>query len=958
MAKCSHGARGHARPEWGRGSVGNLNRICAAIRIGLKLPVPLLLVATCMSGVAAAQTTTESEVQAASSAPEESASTQKTPTSNSEVNTLETVVVTGIRAALNKAIATKRNADVIVDSIASEDIGKFPDSNIAEALQRIPGVTISTNDQGEGEEITIRGFGGTDFNKILLNGRILPSFGFDTVSADLLSGTDVYKSSTAKQQDGGIGGVVDLRTLRPFDVPGRKVVISTKESYESMSGHTAPSVFGLYSQSFEKWGFLFSLSHQERNVRTEKAEINTWLPDQDLELAGISGVYVPQQYTQTVTSSETRRTGMTGALEFRPTDNLRLTLDALYSTYNPNTEGYELSHYITVDNITSATVGANNTVTSLTTNENGHTDQVRSSNHTQETLKAVGFNADWMSSDGSLELNLDLSSASNESNGVGSQGNTYAVVGYQNAVTLSNIGSSGLPQISTAGVEDLGIPADTYTDASLAKAHFFAYNAGNITKDRIHEGKLDGAWHLDDVFDGGAWLPKTLKFGTYGSARKKTSRGYSNDATCTYCGYWQDIPDDLLSVYNAGSDFLDGNAYTNSWLTFDPDELAAYLASVSGTDLYAVEAGNESKVTEDVAAAYVQADFEGEVLGRPWSANLGLRYVRTKISSTGYSQVLTDLLDVEGDPTYYNSVYADDGAYTRVTSKNTYKNWLPSLNFKIEWRDDLVTRFAASKTLTRPNLDDLSPVISYDTLRPNNLVASSGNPDLTPYVSTNLDLSLEWYYQPGGYASLALFTKDVDDYVVYSYADEEFAVGNSSGDFPDGTATFRVKRPRNAKTASVSGVEIAFQHNFSYLPAPFDGLGLTANATFVDSPDTMSAGDTDTDTERVALEGVGDSYNLTVFYEKGPFGLRAAYTYRDDYLEDAFYGSQNEPMYIKGYGKLDVQASYRFGKHVKLVVEGNNVTDQPIEAYGRYENQFIRWISSGSRYYVGLRVDF
>lgn len=282
---------------------------------------------------------------------------------------------------------------------------------------------------------------------------------------------------------------------------------------------------------------------------------------------------------------------------------------------------------------------------------------------------------------------------------------------------------------------------------------------------------------------------------------------------------------------------------------------------------------------------------------------------------------------------------------------------LPTLNAKINLTNDVIARVAASKTLTRPNLSDLQAKLSYDTLRPNNLVASSGNPDLKPYVSTNFDLSLEWYYNRGGYATLALFQKTVHDYIVTMFADEQLPVGNSSGDFPNGTATFRVKRPRNVETAKVKGLEVAFQHSLNYLPAPWDGFGFGANATFVDGPSTLSPGDPDT-TRSFALEGVGNSQNVMVFYEKGPFGVRASYNHRDDYLQSAFNGEGNEPLFVRGSGQLDAQASYRIGEHVSVTLEGSNITDTPFETYGRYENQWISHVETGPRYSLGLRANF
>jgi len=490
---------------------------------------------------------------------------------------LDEVVVTGIRASLEQATDIKRNADVMVDSITSEDLGKFPDANVAESLQRISGVSISRNNQGEGTGITVRGFG-PSFNAVLINGRYIPSFGtssfgFNALPAELISGADVYKSSAATLQDGGIGALINLRTPRPFDVKGTRAVLSAKGTYEELSGNTAPSVFALFSDTFadDKWGALVSFSYQRRDSRTDSGGVQSYLPNQTLTPIGISNVYMPQQNTTEVETSKLSRTGITGVVQFQPNEQLRFTLDALWDRYKPNTETYQLSHYFTADNITAATIGANNTVVALTTNQNGHTDFTRRFNHTPTTIKATGLNMDWKSAGGLLDLNFDVSTSSALSEGLGN--NPFSVIGYQNIVNWSYSGS-GMPSLSTSGIPSLGIPANTFTDPTLGKAHYITYGSGTNTKDTINEGKLDG------VVDLGGRLLSKLKFGAYFSSRTNRSDVYDTDV-CAYCGYSQPVPASLLSVFNAGSDFLGGGGnFPTSWLTFDPDAYIAYLDGV------------------------------------------------------------------------------------------------------------------------------------------------------------------------------------------------------------------------------------------------------------------------------------------------------------------------------------------------------------------------------------------
>lgn len=881
-----------------------------------------------------------------------------------DATTIDEVVVTGVRASLQAATEIKRNSDVIVDSIASEDLGKFPDANVAESLQRITGVSISRNNLGEGSEITVRGFGPA-FNTVLINGRTLPSqgagrqFSFDALPAELISGANVYKSSAVNLQGGGIGSTTDLKLPRPFDVKGSRGVLSAKGEYEQLSGKAAPSLFGLYSftSDDERWGALIAASYQRRNSRTNSGGVQSYLPGQTISDTGFGGsgavlatdVFFPRQNTTEVVTSELSRKGLNGSFQFRPNDKWLFTVDALWNRYEANTETYQLSHYFTPNNVTAVTLGENRTVTALTTNGNGHTDFTRGWDKTPKTVTSVGFNTEWRPTD-DLQFTLDVSQSLAHSNSLGKSG--FAVVGYPNVINWSYDGS-GLPSLTTSGIPG-SVAANDFTDPNATRAHFMFYGGGSKASDRISEIRLDGAWTADRGI-----LSKVRAGGYYSDRNKRSNNLDVYPSVCSYCGYYQPIDTSLLSVYDAGSDFLGGGNYPTQWLTFDPDALVNYLRTVSGNpSLYtAAPAASSYEIQEKITGAYLVFDFKGETLSLPWTLNLGGRYERTQLTSAGNQVLLTDLLNVPGDPTIYNGVYANGGQAVPVVAESDYSDFLPAANLKVEVRQNVIARLSWSRTLTRPNLSDLSPALSYSNLRPASLVATAGNPDLKPYRSENWDASLEWYYAKGGVVSAAVFRKQIQDYIVQSFATEALPVGNSSGDFPGGTANFRVKRPRNVESATVTGVEIAFQHNFDYLPAPFDGLGLTANATFVDSPATLAPGETDL-TRSFALEGVGNSQNLVVFYEKGRLGMRAAYNRRDLYLQTAFNGEGNEPLFVKAAGQLDLQLSFRARENLSFTLEGSNVTNTKLETFGRYENQFIGLTETGPRYLVGVRANF
>jgi TonB-dependent receptor len=935
----------------------------------------VLLIALFLTPTARAQNEPSSSGESQNGTSTSDDSENEISTADDDVFTLEEVVVSGIRGSLEQSAIDKRDADVILESITAEDLGKFPDNNVVEALQRVTGVTISRNERGEGQDVTIRGFG-SQFIKTTANGRNVTGLSLSDMPAELLVGAEVFKSSSAQTMGGAIGGVINIETARPFDLDGRKMVATVKSSYEGLSEKWATSYFGMYSDTFanNKWGAQVSISQQNRNSRTDIGSVDSYLPGQSLSntdnmgtpfpdddiqvpLEGFESVFFPRQQVYSVSTSEIERLGATAAVQFAPTPRLVLTLDGLFNETTPEDNVYELSHYFTPDNVTAATLGANNTVVALTTNEYGHTDFVRRINNGKSKMYATGFNADWKSEDERLRLTLDLSSSTSErTQEIGD--NAFMVVGYQNVIDWEYTGN-GVGTVASVGIPELGILGGTFTDPNFSYSHYMQYGGSGGNKDTNNEVKLDGIYDFGDI------LLSSLNFGGYLS--KKESEGISGQTIgdlMPFNGYRESIDQSVLYVFDAGGDFLGGGSDApTAWLTYDPEELLAFLESEYSPGLLTPTTGGGPGAAggggnwEKGAALYLQANLQGEIASKQWGVNLGVRYNQTEIGQGAFtSSALIDLHSIPGDPTLYEAEY-EDGESEEITEGGTFTNILPTFNARLNWTDELIFRLSVSQSKTDPNLGDMSPGLRWNETRPNNLTATAGNPDLEPYLSTNIDVSAEWYYNRGGYMSAAFFSKRVDNYIVNGYAWERYPIGNSSGDFPDGYADVRVSRPRNLEVAKAKGVELSLSHHFFYLPAPWDGFGFIANATFVDCPDTLAPGE-DNYERAFALEGVGDSQNLMLYYERGPIGVRASYNYRGDYLSSTFNGHGNEPLFTKGSGQLDLRASYTFNEHFGLTFDGTNVTHETQETYGRYKNQLIAIKDPGYRYTLGLRVAF
>jgi TonB-dependent receptor len=583
----------------------------------------------------------------------------------------------------------------------------------------------------------------------------------------------------------------------------------------------------------------------------------------------------------------------------------------------------------------------------------------------------LGYNLKWNSSDNQFIVGLDVDVAKNTVDG-GTEPRYFTVAGFPTSAAYTGNGGIGVPSLVSLGIPSQGIPGNTYTDPNLLNTHFIQQQAID-NSDQINEAHLDLQWNIHRS------VLQDLRSGLYAQNRMLTADTLTTPGTpqCAYCGYDTPAPAGLFSTFNGPSSFGGyGSGLPSQWLSYSPSAYMGYLLTPAamaaedaakglppGSTYNALYTGGANgfapndasasyAVTEKVEAFYLQFDLGGTVAGLPWSANVGGRYVHTKETSHGYTQELTDLLPIQGDPSEYDPVYADNGQLLYVSASHSYNNFLPSMNFKLNITDQIIARAAASRTLTRPDMYDLRPVISYNVLRPGENQASGGNPDLKPYLSDNYDLSLEWYFAPASYASIGGFRKNIKDFVSEAYYNLPQHIANSANlpAYPDGIVNFLFNAPTNSQSAYAEGLELALQHTLSWLPAPFDGLGFNANATFMHSDAELNAANTNSN---FALTGLGNSQNFILFYEKGPVGVRFAYNYRDTFL------SGTAPItYTKAYGQLDAQASYKVTDFMLLTFAVANITNAVQQTTDRFVNEFDSLNEFGRRYSAGVRVNF
>ena len=955
----------------------------------MKVAVPTLRAcAALLTSVAPAALLFSGPVQAADEIP-------KTETAPAPTVDMDRVVVTGIRGSLERSTELKRNASQILDAVSAEDVGKFPDQNIADSLQRITGVAIDRNG-GEGQFITVRGLG-PEFNTVLVNGRIMATdndgreFSFDVLASSLIQRAEVYKSSTPNLQEGGIGATVNIVTAKPLDgQSGLHATLSAAAGYDKLRKSTSPDLSGIvsYRNADRTFGALLSGSFSDRKTQNDFVQTDGWIqgPQQvingtadSMGLPATSAVLgtspvntsVPQNFNVVRQEGRKKRLNLAGSIQTKPNDKVLVTLDGLYSKLDSTTTDRFFGAFYSAPFINLKT-DANGTATSFNRpgvqflNNNpdltdpslggrqvtlSQNDNVVNYNERNAASYQLGANAKWDVSD-KLKLNFDIS----KTQATRSSPRAFVVVGSQAQTAPSydlNVGQD-LPVIGNLG---------PITDASLMRAHYIGAGLTKV-KDAGSEYHVDGDYRIED----GA-LNRLQVGGSY-SEREKTSKSRSS-YDCAYCGYHVVIPANLITPYTLNN-YLPGASGSGQlpkqFFTFDPYAIMGYLSQPSvimdpaqgrsnaETQGFLTRPGGPfglrdqpesySGVKEKVSALYVNSVWEGEA----WEANVGARYVSTRTISSGFATPLTSVTLTPGDDTL-NISY---GPSTPVSVGNHYSTFLPSANFKYDLAADSVLRAAISKTITRPTLTSLGTSNFYGG-RVTGANSGGGNPGLKPFESTNYDLSYEKYLSKASYVSVSGFYKSFRNFLEEQTL--PLPIANVTNGFDNNTknVVFQDRRTRNGEKGSITGLEIGGQYAFDQNDGLLSGFGVSGNYTYVTSKVQRAAGSPAADCGYNGLSP--HSANGSVFYEKSGLSVRMSYNWRSSFLRSCF-SDASRPENRKAYGQMDFSVGYDLDKNFQVFLQGVNVLNAYIYDYSVYEERFKRVQNTGSRFNIGVRAKF
>jgi len=907
---------------------------------------------------------------------------QQTSGAQASGDVVDEVVVTGFRKSLSDARKLKRDAVIQKDAIVAEDMAKFPELNLAESLQRLPGVQI-TREAGEGRRISLRGLG-PDFARVQLNGMEVlgnvdsaqdsrgqrsrdRAFDFNIFASELFSKVEVEKTFEAAQNEGGMAGTVGLFTGKPFDYkPGSKGAVSLKLGTNQYTKDAQPRIAALFSHNWDdKFGVAVSVAYSKRET-TEQGH-NTYnyshpsastlqgLVGKGLDISKLSAaqqakflsgdLYFADGNRVSSWDSKMERLGLTGAVQWRPVDNLLLTLDVLHGEFTTrrdemhlatrplastgsvafdtkaggvwpgqfqtgsviNNLAWDSSNYVTMTDVTGTTFGS---------------EHRRSLN--ENRFDQVALTGKWDLSD---RLTID--------GHVGYEKSTYKTP-YDDKLymrakgnLIANYGADG--QSASFQYPNW----DTTNPANYAMDSF--YYRGFNNKSELHEGVLNARYELSDVW--------TLRAG---AAYHKFSQGgidlfYDDNVNGTRSKMRGTSVADVTSVFtNSFGSWLIGD-YAKAFAKYN--EYHRFGPNKDGTGGALQDIENVYETTEETVSEYVQADWDSELFGKRFRGNIGLRGYQTDTHSTGW---------IQGDSYAYLGTTDVEGSYSGV---------LPSLNTVLEMTPDVLVRFSATQNLNRPGLGSMAAkgsafqgnepcTIAANGSNDCKITASRGNPNLEPYKDNTLDLAVEYYFGKAGLLSAGVFQKNITNFIgSLTLENVPFSqTGVPSGTIPgakDSTIVSEFSMPINVPgKKKLTGVELAAQTQLSFLPAPFDNLGVVANYTYVDTPPELT--------------GISKtSYNATIYYETETWGARASVSQRD-----RWYSGRNDSVMsastrgFQGSTYVDAAAFVNITEKLQVTLDAINLTNQKDTQFWGQNEYLYNQTQSGKTYMLGLSYKF
>lgn len=871
---------------------------------------------------------------------QQSTASEEPQTAADPVTELDTMIVTGIRASLQKSLDTKRDADAVVEALTAEDIGEFPNTNVAEAMTQIPGVTIDRR-FGQGERVSIDG---TDpsLNLTFLDGHPVaqaiwlygeqPNRGFDQtqLAAEIIGRLEVYKSPEARLPEGSLGGTVLMYTRKPLDLDANTFSGSLGYNYSEQASQGEPSASLLYSWKNvdETFGFNIAAQHYEERVDRRGSEIfgyvtaldtrNTPDPADDGPRFPNANplpddALIPNFINVAWFQQDRERDSVAANLQFKPSDALEINLSGLYIKERFDNYNQSVYNFLTLraEEVDELNLGPNGIVTSGHSGANSVVFYDNNARVSEPTTKGLDLKADYDGDGWGVSGQIGRSEADNELE------QYFIEPAYTGGFSWDI--NRGITYDDSAAARD---PANWVAEGFFGNTGVFSTEAEDTY------GQVDFSKQFDGTFN-------QLQVGV-------RRHEHTEDFSLNVYG----IPPvgDLAQVGTIGLTDIDGFADDHGrhlyvgrdnvidWVRNAPPNYANPDAASFLNNTYTIELTN--------TAAYAQLNFSAERV----RGNLGLRYVESEIESTAF--VLGS--DVPSlDPALFDPTW-------RQTRTNKDDYLLPSLTVVYDLTEDVLLRFAAAKVVAWAPYNQMAP---NTFLNDTTLTGSGGNADLDAYESTNFNLSAEWYFDSEALLALSFFYKDIGNFIESDAATE--SQFNSISDDPDPTAfnnlvaagfctpdgfcDYSILRPRNAGDGKIRGATLSFQ-------TPFDdtGFGVTMNMTYADG-ESANGNDLPYQSEY--------QFNLSPYYERGPFNARITYGWRSEYLAGGFVAGA-PPVSVADYSDLGASVGWQFTDKLELSFDAQNLLDEEYFQYFGEQSQPANRYLSGRRYQASLQFKF
>ncbi|MGY0633358.1 TonB-dependent receptor [Luteimonas sp. A478] len=881
---------------------------------------------------------------------------------------LDAVRVTGSYSrSLDRAVDLKRDNVGFSDSMVATDVVDFPEQNLAEALQRMPGVTIERN-KGLGTRVNVRGLP-SEYTHVAINDLATASGSggrdveFDIFASEIIQQVTVQKSPTAAHEEGGIAGSVQISTARPFDYSGRKLALSAEGAHNSISGEVDPKLSFLASDTWGDWGALVSFSRADRTNRTDaNSGVNFRPMSRFLGASGVrgeqaqevlardAGVTVADRTNSDETNliifqdkvgdrvylNDQEQWGATASVQYQPSRNFSLTFDAMIGGYDTREDEYDAAAYSASSRSTLDTIHEYDADTlsqygmvvlrdvSYTATQHEFLSKLRTGENEYQQLSTA---LDWKGDTWTVDALLGYSGAEKK-------------IDYHN---LKHVAYAPSRTRWTATGGETIPSADPNTIDMYNAPDSYLFEAYETTYEEINDDKYAAQVNFRKAMDV-AFLPalEAVQFGArYTDKSKERNRGQLNiHGPAAGDSSWANVRTLGDSVLTPVTDLVPGGRYRARDLEWSQAGNDYARDTFRYPGFYTpFEEGEYYRVDEEATALYAMADLAFDIGRVPVSINGGLRYVDTSVTSFGYHPIQNP----DGTPGFTEDPVSMDGDYSEL---------LPSLNLTAELADGLLLRAAASETMMRPSLTDLAyrRTASWSSFR-----FTDGNPGLEPTFAKQWDVGLEKYFDNGGLLAASYFRKKIDGVVINALtgAVPDVAVYNANGTL-NGHYDFDVYQPVNADGSyDVDGFELIAHLPLGSLHSSLEGFGINANYTSLDS---SLAGESSLGIQ-TPMPGLADeAYNFTLYYDNDRFDARVSYNHKGEYVESLGYNMY--PIYRDAYGQTDISIGYRVTDNIKVSLKGINITDEETSGYTMDPSFPTMYELSGRRVSLGVRVDF